>query len=182
MPHYTRKDFKVFIETKYNKYSDKYLHAVRIHKILENNKYENIDMYSSTIVTDNIEEAINKMEEFEKNFIVASSIEINLNYPLGGENRDTVWLVDFDKNIVKCLNGVTGAESYHIDTILKHGGSILVPCAGTKGSWNRLEIDFIEFKEQLENIIKENNKCIARKELHKINSEMITEEIINDRN
>lgn len=157
---YTKKDFKVFVETKYNKYSQHYLHIVRLHKILENNMYENIGMYNSTIVTDNIDEAIHKMEEFENNFIVASSVEIDLNSPLAGENRDTVWLVDFDKNIVKCLNGVTGAESYHIDTILKHEGPTLVPCAGTKDRWNRLEVNYPELREQLERIIKEYNKGI----------------------
>jgi len=114
-------------------------------------------MYSSTKVTADLAVAKQYLEEFDKIFIVANSIEIDLNYTNSGTNYDTVWIVDFDKNIVKCLNGITGAEAYNIDTILKHTGNILVPCSGTAGRWNRLEVNYPELREQLEVILKENN-------------------------
>lgn len=155
MSYYKREDFKLFIETKYNKYSKKHLHSVRLHKILEDNKFQNIDMYSSTTVTDDLVEAKQYLEQFENNFIVVSSCEIDLNYPLTGNNYDTVWYVDFEKDIVRCLNGITGHESYYIKDMLNFEGNIFVPCAGTKNSWNRLEINYPEFREQLDRILKE---------------------------
>jgi len=157
MAYYTREDFNVVIETKWNKYSKEYLHTVKLYRKLEDNKFQNIDMYSNTKTTADLVVAKQYLEEFEKNFIVSGSIEIDLNYTNTGINYDTVWIVDFEKNVVKCLNGVTGAEAYHIDTILKHTGDILVPCSGTAGRWNRLEVNYQEFREQLEVILKENN-------------------------
>ena len=117
---------------------------------------------------------------YEQNFIVASSCEIDLNYPNNRKNYNTVWLVDFEKSTVRCLNGITGYESYYIEDILKFDGDIFAPCAGTKGSWNRLEVNYSELKEQLERIIGEQNKEIARKKLHKLNAEIIREEINNE--
>ena len=180
MPYCKREDFKVFIETKWNKYSNKYLHVLRLYKLLPDNKFEDIKLYSSTKVTDDLDEAKKCLEDFERSFIVASSCEIDLNYTLSGKNYDTVWLVDFEKNTVRCLNGITGYESYYIEDILKFDGDIFAPCAGTKGSWNRLEVNYPELKEQLERIIGEQNKEIARKKLHKLNAEIIREEINNE--
>lgn len=80
-----------------------------------------------------------------------------MNYTLNGKNYDTVWLVDFEKNTVRCLNGITGYESYYIEDILKFEGNIFTPCSGTAGSWNRLEVNYPELKEQLERIIGEHN-------------------------
>lgn len=157
MSHYKREDFKTSIETKYNKYSKSYLHVVRLYKILGDDKFQNINLYSGEMLSGDFTIAKQYLEEFENNFIVVSSCEIDLNYPLAGQNYDTVWVVDLDKNIVKCLNGITGAEAYHIDTILEFKGDILAPCSGTAGRWNRLEINYPEFKEQLERILKENN-------------------------
>ena len=156
MAYYKREDFKVFIETYYNKYGKNYIHVLRVHKILKDDKYENIDMYNSTICSSDLDNIIKKYEDFKDNFIVVSSTEINLSGD-SGYNYDTIWFVDFDKNIVKCLNGITGYESYYIDTILDFKGNIFVPCAGTKNSWNRLEINYPEFREQLERILNENN-------------------------
>src|SRR5574344_906434 len=157
MPYYKKEDFDIFVKSKYNKYSKKYLHSVEIYKNLQDGKYEILDLYNSKFVSEDINKAIEKCEEFKKYFIVASSCEIDLNHPLTGQNYDTVWVVDLDKNIVKCLNGITGAEAYHIDTILEFKGDILAPCSGTPGRWNRLEINYPEFREQLERILKENN-------------------------
>ena len=158
--YYKREDFDVFVKSKYNKYSDKYLHSLEIYKIFGEEKFERIYLHSWKHVSDNIQDTIKACESFKKNFIVASSCEIDLNYPLTGKNYDTVWLVDFEKNTVRCLNGITGHESYYIDDILKFEGNIFAPCAGTKGSWNRLEVNYPELKEQLERIIKEYNKGI----------------------
>jgi len=155
MPYYKREYFKLFIETKFNKYAKEYLHAVKLHRILPDNKFENIDMYSSTKVTKYLDEAKQYLEEFERRFIVASSCEIDLNYPNTGHNYDTIWIVDFEKDTVKCLNGITGYESYYIKDVLEFEGSILAPCAGTKNSWNRLEINYPEFREQLVRILDE---------------------------
>src|SRR5574344_605073 len=154
---YKRKDFDVFIKTNYNKYSDGYIHVLKIYKILGDGKYENLDLYNNTVCSTNLDEITKKYENFRKNFIVASAIETYLNNPLSATKYDTVWLVDFSKNIVKCLNGVTGYESYYIDDILDFKGDILAPCSGTPGRWNRLEINYPEFREQLERILKENN-------------------------
>lgn len=155
MSYYKREDFKLFIETKFNKYAKKYLHTVRLHKILPDNKFENMDMYNESKVTADLVEAKQHLEEFENNFIVVSSCEIDLNYPHTGNNYDTIWFVDFKKDTARCLNGITGHESYYIKDILKFEGDIFVPCAGTKNSWNRLEINYPEFREQLDRILKE---------------------------
>ena len=180
MAYYKREDFDVFVKSKYNKYSDKYLHSLEIYKIFGEEKFERIYLHSWKHVSDNIQDTIKACESFKKNFIVASSCEIDLNYPLTGKNYDTVWLVDFEKNTVRCLNGITGHESYYIDDILKFEGNIFAPCAGTKGSWNRLEVNYPELKEQLDRIIKEYNKGIARKKLYELNAEIIREEINNE--
>lgn len=160
MAYYKREDFDVFVKSKNNKYSDKYLHSLEIYKNLGEEKFERIELYGLPTVSDDINKIIELCENFKKNFIVASSCEIDLNYPLTGNNYDTVWLVDFHKNTVRCLNGITGHESYYIDDILKFEGNIFAPCAGTKGSWNRLEVNYPELKEQLERIIGEYNKGI----------------------
>ena len=165
---YKRKDFDVFIKTNYNKYSDGYTHVLKIYKILRDGKYENLDLYNNTVCSTNLDEITKKYENFRKNFIVASAIETDLNNPLSATKYDTVWLVDFSKNIVKCLNGVTGYESYYIDDILKFKGDIFAPCSGTKGRWNRLEVNYIEFREQLEIIIKEYNKGIDNQDKGKL--------------
>ena len=155
MAYYKREDFKVVIETQWNKYNKGYLHTIKLYKKLEDNKFQNIDMYNNTKVTSDLVVAKQYLEEFENNFIVASSIEIDLNHPLTGNNYDTVWIVDFDKKTVRCLNGITGAESYYIEDILKFEGDIFVPCSGTAGRWNRLEINYPEFREQLEVVLKD---------------------------
>ena len=166
MTYYKREDFDVFIKSKYNKYSEQYLHSLELYKNLGEEKFEHIELYGLESVSselcglESVSSDINKIiklcESFKNNFIVASSCEIDLNYQNAGNNYDTVWLVDFDKNVVKCLNGITGYESYYIDDILKFEGNILTPCSGTKGSWNRLEINYPEFREQLERILEEN--------------------------
>jgi hypothetical protein len=166
MAYYKKEDFKVFIETEWNKYSNKYLHVLKLHKLLPDNKFEDIELYSSTKVTDDLDKAKKYLEEFENNFIVASSCEIDLNYPNIRKNYDTVWLVDFEKNTVRCLNGITGYESYFIKDILNFEGNIFTPCSGTKGSWNRLEINYPEFRGQLERIIEEYNKGIYSQEIY----------------
>ena len=89
---YQRKDFDIFIKTSYNKYSEGYMHVLKIYKNLGNGKYENLDLYNNTVCSTNLDEITEKYENFRKNFIVASAIETDLNNPLSATKYDTVWL------------------------------------------------------------------------------------------